>query len=128
MQIQGCILLRELHQYTGNNKYLFYNLRDPQKRATNFGILAAIKRMGYSGAMTGHGFRLLAMGVIKGRLGYRHEAVDRQLSHASGDTYGEAYDRAMFLDKRKVMMQKYVDSPETVAGGKVIARKFGRVG
>jgi hypothetical protein len=35
--------------------------------------------------------------------------VDRQLSHASGDTYGEAYDRAMFLDERKKMMQEYAD-------------------
>jgi hypothetical protein len=45
------------------------------------------------------------MGVIKERLGFRHEVVDRQLSHASGDTYGEAYDRALFLDERKMMMQ-----------------------
>jgi integrase len=106
---QGWELLRELHQYTGGNKYLFPNLRDHDQPATNFGILAAVKRMGYGGKMTGHGFRSLAMGVIKERLGYRHEVVDRQLSHASGDTYGEAYDRAMFLDERKVMMQKYAD-------------------
>lgn len=35
------------------------------------------------------------MGVIKEHLGYRHEVVGRQLSHASGDTYGEAYDHAL---------------------------------
>jgi integrase len=122
---QGWALLRELHQYTGNNKFLFPNLRDHQKPATNFGILAAIKRMGYSGKMTGHGFRALAMGVIKERLGYRHEVVDRQLSHASGDAYGEAYDRALFLDERKIMMQQYADYLDSVAGGKIIAGRFG---
>ena len=106
---QGWDLLRELHQYTGGNKYLFPNVRDHEVPATNFGILAAVKRMGYAGKMTGHGFRSLAMGIIKERLGYRHEVVDRQLSHASGDTYGEAYDRALFLDERKIMMQKYAD-------------------
>jgi len=123
---QGWELLRELHAITGNNKYLFPNQRNHEKPATNFGILAALKRMGYSGKMTGHGFRSLAMGVIKERLGYRHEVVDRQLSHASGDAYGEAYDRALFLDERKVMMQQYADYLETVASGKVIAGKFGR--
>lgn len=123
---QGWELLRELQQYTGNNKYLFPNLRDHEQPATNFGILAALKRMGYSGKMTGHGFRSLAMGVIKERLGYRHEVVDRQLSHASGDTYGEAYDRAMFLDERKVMMQNYADYLDNATGGKVIAGKFGK--
>jgi integrase len=123
---QGWELLRELHAITGNNKYLFPNQRDHEKPATNFGILAALKRMGYSGKMTGHGFRSLAMGVIKERLGYRHEVVDRQLSHASGDTYGEAYDRALFLDERKVMMQQYADYLESAANGKVIAGKFGK--
>lgn len=123
---QGWALLRELHAITGGNKFLFPNMRDHTKPATNFGILAAIKRMGYGGAMTGHGFRSLAMGVIKERLGYRHEVVDRQLSHASGDAYGEAYDRAMFLDERRVMMQQYADYLDTAAGGKVIAGRFGK--
>nr|WP_323505582.1 site-specific integrase [Herbaspirillum sp. RTI4] len=106
---QGWKLLRELHTITGNNKYLFPNLRDPTQPATNWGILAALKRMGYARKMTGHGFRSLAMGIIKERLGYRHEVVDRQLSHALGDAYGEAYDRALFLDERKIMMQQYAD-------------------
>lgn len=123
---QGWALLRELHAITGNNKYLFPNQRDHQKSATNFGILAALKRMGYGGRMTGHGFRSLAMGVIKERLGYRHEVVDRQLSHASGDTYGEAYDRALFLDERRVMMQQYADYLDNAVSGKVIAGNFGR--
>ncbi len=123
---QGWELLRELHAITGNNKYLFPNQRDHEKPATNFGILAALKRMGYGGKMTGHGFRSLAMGVIKERLGYRHEVVDRQLSHASGDTYGEAYDRAMFLDERRVMMQQYADYLSVAADGKIIAGNFGR--
>ncbi len=119
-------MLRELHTITGQNKYLFPNQRDHGKPATKFGILAALKRMGYGGKMTGHWFRSLAMGVIKERLGYRHEVVDRQLSHASGDTYGEAYDRALFLDERKVMMQQYADYLETAATSNVISGKFRR--
>ncbi len=123
---QGWELLRELHAITGGNQFLFPNQRDHGKPASNGAILAALKRMGYGGKMTGHGFRSLAMGVIKERLGYRHEVVDRQLSHASGDAYGEAYDRAMFLDERKVMMQQYADYLSTAAGGKVIAGQFGK--
>lgn len=123
---QGWELLRELYSITGNNKYLFPNLRDHEQPATNWGVLAALKRMGYQGKMTGHGFRSLAMGVIKERLGYRHEVVDRQLSHASGDTYGEAYDRAMFLDERKIMMQQYADYLDNAARGNLVLGKFGK--
>jgi integrase len=114
---QGWAMLRELHAITGGNKYLFPNQRDHEKPASNGTILAALKRMGYAGKHTGHGFRSLAMGAIKERLGYRHEVIDRQLSHASGDAYGEAYDRAMFLDERKIMMQRYADYLDTAAGG-----------
>lgn len=112
---QGWALLRELHAFTGGNKYLFPNRNDHERPASNWGILAALKRMGYSGRMTGHGFRSLAMGVIKERLGYRHEVVDRQLSHQSGDTYGEAYDRAEFKEERRKMMQQYADYLDAVA-------------
>jgi integrase len=123
---QGWVLLRELHAITGGNRYLFPNQRDHEKPISNGAILAALDRMGYGGKMTGHGFRSLAMGVIKERLGYRHEVVDRQLSHASGDTYGEAYDRALFLDERRVMMQQYADYLDTAASGKVVAGRFGK--
>jgi len=117
---QGWELLRELYEITGGNTYLFPNQRDHAKSATNFGILAALKRMGYAGKMTGHGFRSLAMGVIKERLGYRHEVVDRQLSHQSGDVYGEAYDRAEFKGERKIMMQQYADYLDSAAVNSVV--------
>jgi integrase len=118
---QGWVLLRELHTLTCHGEFLFPNRNDRRRPTSNFGILAALKRMGNAGRMTGHGFRSLAMGVLKERLGYRHEVVDRQLAHLSGDTYGEAYDRAMFLQKRKVMMQEYADYLGVVAGSPVVA-------
>ncbi len=122
---QGWELLRELYTLTGGNEYLFPNRNDHSRPTSNWAILAALKRMGYGGRMTGHGFRSLAMGVLKERLGYRHEVVDRQLAHMSGDVYGEAYDRALFLDERKVMMQDYADYLDEAASGKVIAGRFG---
>jgi integrase len=123
---QGWEMLRELHKLTGGNRYLFPNRNDHERPTSNWAILAALKRMGYSGRMTGHGFRSLAMGVLKERLGYRHEVVDRQLAHLSGDIYGEAYDRALFLQERKVMMQAYADYLDELASGKVIDGRFGR--
>lgn len=103
----------------------------PEKRPC-VGILwrtfaSALKRMGYSGKMTGHGFRSLAIGVIKERLGYRHEVVDRQLSHQSGDTYGKAYDRAQFKEERRIMMQQYADYLDIAAKERVIPVNFGKV-
>lgn len=122
---QGWALLRDLHRLTGGGTYLFPNRNDPQRPASNGAILAALRRMGYAGRHTGHGFRSLAMGIIKARLGYRHEVVDRQLSHGSKDEYGEAYDREQFIEERKAMMQAYADYIDVVQqGGNVVPVSF----
>ena len=49
------------------------------------------------------------LATIKEKLGYRHEVVDRQLAHAPKSMVQRAYDRAKFLDERKVMMQEWAD-------------------
>jgi integrase len=114
---QALALLRELHTTTGHNKYLFPNQRDPKKPMSNNTLLVTLERMGYKGRMTGHGFRALAMSTIKERLGYRHEVVDRQLAHAPKDKVASAYDRAKFLDERRVMMQAWADYLDAVERG-----------
>ena len=65
--------------------------------------------MGYKNQMTGHGFRALAMSTIKEKLNYRHEVIDRQLAHAQKNKVDAAYDRALFLEERRKMMQAYAD-------------------
>lgn len=93
---------------------------------SNGAILMALRRMGYQNLMTGHGFRALAMSTIKERLGYRHEVIDRQLAHVHKSATDAAYDRAQFLDERRLMMQQWADYLDTAATGKVIAGRFGK--
>jgi integrase len=124
---QGWTLLRELHLLTGRGKFLFPNKRDHERHASNGIILAALKDMGYAGKHTGHGFRSLAMGVIKEKLGYRHDVVDRQLAHQSTDKYGEAYDRARFLAERRIMMQEYANYLDAISSGNILTPKFTKV-
>lgn len=106
---QALALLADLRLITGGGKYLFPNMRDPQRPMSNNAFLKAIERMGYKGDMSGHGFRALAMSTIKERLGYRHEVVDRQLAHVQGNKIARAYDRAEFIEERRVMMQEWAD-------------------
>jgi integrase len=111
---QALSLLAELRAITGGGKYLFPNLRDRTRPMSNNAFLKAIERMGYKGDMSGHGFRALAMSTIKEKLGYRHEVVDRQLAHVQRDKVARAYDRAEFLDERRVMMQAWADYIDSV--------------
>lgn len=106
---QAIALLENQKEIAGKWPLVFPSSVRPQKSMSNNTILGAIKRMGYKGRMTGHGFRALAMSAIKQELGYRHEVVDRQLAHAPRNKIDKAYDRAQFLDDRARMMQEWAD-------------------
>lgn len=108
-------ILEELKEYPSPHGWIFPSPTRPRNHMSNNAILQALKRMGYNGKMTGHGFRALAMTTIKERLGYRHEVVDRQLAHAHRNKVNAAYDRAQFLDERRKMMQEWADYLEEIA-------------
>jgi integrase len=122
---QAITILQEQKITAGHWPYVFSNWTTPKKHMSNNTILGALKRLGYKGRMTGHGFRALAMSTIKEKLGYRHEVVDRQLAHAPANKIDAAYDRAKFLDERRKMMQDWADYLDKVAAtSKVIHVNF----
>lgn len=109
LSIQAVVIIRELLEMHRNSEYLFPNYSNPRKPMSKNTTLVAIKRMGYNGRMTGHGFRSLALGLLKEKLEYAHEVADRQLAHVPKNSVDRAYDRATFLPKRMEMMQRYAD-------------------
>ncbi|MDO8954673.1 MAG: integrase arm-type DNA-binding domain-containing protein [Gammaproteobacteria bacterium] len=100
-------LLYKLKAINGDKEYILTGWANNNKPMSNGAILMAIRRMGYKEKTTGHGFRALAMTVIKENLGYPHEIVDRQLTHAPKSKNDAAYDRAKFLGQRAKMMQDW---------------------
>jgi integrase len=106
---QAIEIFMELQEMNGKRDYVFPSIVRPIQPMSECTVLSGLKRLGYTHKMTGHGFRSLAMSVIKEKLGYRHEVVDRQLAHAPRNKVDKAYDRAKFLDERRKMMQDYAD-------------------
>ncbi|GAA3946790.1 tyrosine-type recombinase/integrase [Chitinophaga oryziterrae] len=104
---QATRILEELKQMNGKSEYVFPGFYRHKKHMSNGTILVALGRMGYTGKMTGHGFRSLALGILKEKLGYSHEIADRQLAHVPKSSTDRAYDRAQFLKQRTEMMQTY---------------------
>jgi integrase len=106
---QAMELFKEQHERSKKSEYVFPSIPRPKKPMSNGTILGALKRLGYKGKMTGHGFRSLALTALKEKLGYAHEIADRQLAHVPSNRVDAAYDRAQFLSQRKVMMQDWAD-------------------
>lgn len=114
---QAFDVLQKIRGLHTNQTFVFPSRGNPRSCMSNNTILMALRRMGYQGQMTGHGFRSLAMSTIMEKLGYRHEVPDRQLAHSKRGDVNKAYDRAMFLDERKVMMQDWADYLDALAKG-----------
>ncbi len=124
---QVIAMLEELREIHHHPKYVFPSRINRDNHMSNNTVLMAIKRMGYAGRMTGHGFRALAMSTIMEKLGYRHEVPDAQLAHAKKGDVARAYDRAKFLEERTLMMQEWADYLDNIAqGGTVISGNFTR--
>ena len=127
---QAIAILKEQHEETGYIKtpFVFPSLIKPRQCISDGTVNVAIKKMGFHGRMTAHGFRALARTTIREKLGYEPDVIECQLAHKAAGALGEAYNRAQFLDKRKVMMQDWANYIDRVASdGTVIQGNFGEV-
>jgi integrase len=69
--------------------------------------------------MTGHGFRSMASTRLH-ELGYKHEAIERQLAHAERNKVSAAYNYAEHLPERRRLMEAWSDYLDGLkAGAKV---------
>ncbi|EHQ29780.1 tyrosine-type recombinase/integrase [Mucilaginibacter paludis] len=108
LSTQAIALLRELQTRTGQRSHVFYSAASKNKHISNGAVLMALRRMGYRGRMTGHGFRTMASTILNEK-GYAPDVIERQLAHEDSDKIRAAYNRAEYLPERKKMMQEYAD-------------------
>lgn len=97
-----------LCELTGRGERVFPGDRKAKRPMSNNTILKGLERMGYKGAMTGHGFRGVASTILHEH-GYPHEHIELQLAHAPRNAVSAAYNHALHLKARAKMMQEWAD-------------------
>ncbi|MEO6830426.1 MAG: integrase arm-type DNA-binding domain-containing protein, partial [Acidobacteriaceae bacterium] len=123
---QTLALLAELKPLSGYSRFILPG-RNAAKTLSNGAMLMALKRLGYRGKMTGHGFRSVASTVLNEQ-GFRPDVIERQLSHCERNAIRGAYNRAEYLPERKRMMQWWADYLDSLLNGsKVVVGNFGGV-
>ena len=124
---QSLEIISVIRPLSCDGNYVFPGVRSRLSPMSENTINAALRRLGYSTSeMTGHGFRSIASTLLN-ELGWRHDAIERQLAHIERNKVRGAYTHhAKYLDERIKLMQwwsDYLDSLEH--GTKVISGKFG---
>ncbi|MBF6648957.1 integrase arm-type DNA-binding domain-containing protein [Methylobacter sp. BlB1] len=116
---QAIALLQDIHPLTGSKRYVFASNKgkrgnDPHISRESIG--AAIRRMGYQGQHTAHGFRTTASTLLHEQ-GFHSDMIERQLSHAERNRIKAAYNRAQHLPERRKMMQAWADYLDSLKAG-----------
>ncbi|RSN82850.1 DUF4102 domain-containing protein [Acinetobacter baumannii] len=92
---------------THNQDLLFPHRLNNKQAMRSESILAVIKRSGYAGRMTTHGFRSLFSTVVNESNLFNPDAIERQLAHVPQNRIRSAYNRAQYWDERVKIMGWY---------------------
>ncbi|WP_323635842.1 tyrosine-type recombinase/integrase [Pectobacterium polaris] len=100
--------LQQLQAVTGRYNLVFPGRNDITKPMSEASINQVLKRIGYHGKATGHGFRH-TMSTILHEQGYNTAWIELQLAHVDKNTIRGTYNHAQYLEQRRGMLQWYGD-------------------
>ena len=104
---------------TGHTDLVFYtpNHRGSgELRVMSNGCLSMLlRRMGFQGRQTPHGFRGFGQTNCIEQLKIPRVVTEKQLAHADGNSVSRAYDWAEYLEERSEMLQRWADLLDQVA-------------
>ncbi|PAY01859.1 integrase [Pseudoalteromonas sp. HM-SA03] len=96
-------ILERLQPISGHREYLFPADRDPRSHINEQTANMALKRMGYERRLVAHGLRALASTTLN-QHGFDPDVVEAALAHIDKNEVRRAYNRADYLERRRVMM------------------------
>lgn len=118
---QAVHLLNELKSIHGESEYLFPSRSNPNKPKSDTVFIMALRRLGYEGRQTPHGFRHIASTLLNNK-GFDERHIEAALAHVKDGVAG-VYNKAQYLNDRKHLMQWYANHLEQLADDKVIQFK-----
>ena len=106
---QALELLRRLRSLNSDSEYLFPLIRDCSRPLHGAALNCALQSLGFDRKeVTPHGFRATACTLLN-EMGWRPEAIERQMAHGVSDSVRRHYNYAQHLPERRIMMQAWAD-------------------
>mgnify|MGYP003362424264 FL=1 len=116
LSTQALEIVQQLKVMSGQYPLVFPGRNDPCKTMSEASINQVFKRIGYTGKVTGHGFRH-TMSTILHEEGFNTTWIETQLAHVDKNAIRGTYNHALYLEGRREMMQWYADYIDKVGRG-----------
>jgi Integrase len=110
---QALEIIRSMMAISGRSEFVLpsYNARRPlSENAVN----GALRRMGFGGVMTAHGFRSTASSLLNESGKWQTDAIERALAHVETNPVKAAYNRTTYWAERVAMHQWWSDELEAI--------------
>ncbi|HHN8587827.1 TPA: tyrosine-type recombinase/integrase [Klebsiella quasipneumoniae] len=108
LSTQALEIVQQLKVMSGQYPLVFPGRNDPRNTMSEASINQVFKRIGYTGKVTGHGFRH-TMSTILHEEGFNTAWIEIQLAHVDKNAIRGTYNHPLYLEGRREMMQWYAD-------------------
>ncbi|HFF9830511.1 tyrosine-type recombinase/integrase [Enterobacter sp. ECC-019] len=119
LSTQALEIVQQLKVMSGQYPLVFPGRNDPRKTMSEASINQVFKRIGYTGKVTGHGFRH-TMSTILHEEGFNTAWIETQLAHVDKNAIRGTYNHALYLEGRREMMQWYADNTDRIGNHDLI--------
>ena len=116
LSTQALALLEIMKPISRRSKYVFPSDRSLKKHTNSSTANMALKRMGFDNQLVAHGLRSIASTTLNEE-GFDPDVIEAALAHIGKNEVRNAYNRAIYLERRKPMMQWWSDHIEKAATG-----------
>jgi len=113
---QALEVIQRIKVISGNYEILFPGQKRAIQPISDVALIKAVKGL-TNNKSTPHGFRHL-FSTIMNEKGFNHDHIERQLDHVEKNKVRGTYNKALYLEDRKKMMQWWADYLDRCAEGK----------
>ena len=114
---QTISILDILKPISGHREHLFPNSRDPRRSVNRSTPATIFRKMGFTDKLVPHGIRALASTTLNEQA-FDSDLIEMALAHKDQNAIRAVYNRAKYLERRRVMMHWWSDHIEEAATGK----------
>lgn len=116
LSTQALALLETMKPISSRSEYVYPSNSDIKKHTNASTANMALKRMGFGNQLVAHGLRSIASTTLNEE-GFDPDVIEAALAHIGKNEVRNAYNRAIYLERRKPMMQWWSDHIEKAATG-----------
>jgi len=109
-------LIETVRPISGHREYVFVSHINPKKSVNAQTANKALRDMGFTGRLVAHGLRALASTTLNEQ-GFDDDIIEAALAHQDTNKIRKAYNRAQYLERRRVLMEWWSNHIEQAATG-----------